>query len=918
MTPLHRLEQLDQQLTELQQHLPRLQPDLPGPQMRRQLFNDLADFWSDTTAPQPSRREQLQRLRRQQLLAEIELRLADQTLHDDHIALLRTCLELPLGWQRNHLPAASRPHILRPVFSTLSPNRRLQVPGLLVLVAGTFTGSTADPAQTLGKALLCSLGNGVEAFASLAELHQELCEHIDDPVQGQSLLGLLGDPQQREQLAHADRLRYEHCDEDLVQYQAQAVVDVQQQRLTQAWTDAWQHGVAPDSETLGTALTQALELAPLMDSRHALATRYALLLEKHLPAWQQNASPQALSHVMQTLQALAAAITQAAAPGILTLEQFRQRDTLLGWTRQRLRERLRRDPGLNIAPEDIQINVTLARQVGPLVNPLQPSAYIAVSSNPPPGGNVELVQVTYQLDELALYNIAWFDTDYWLTARVQHKDGTPLPSLTAQRVKAMVRELDAGSGYQRHLRRQLLDSPEGAWRQWAHGLINRARMHAELVKARYAGHLLPDPFERSYHWGLAVIGQPVPAEVPQLTVRQLVIQGHTVQGVLLIDSAKAGRPALLLYTPDAPDRRPWRDYRNTRALLKALRASHKLRDYVSERMPQANAAQVDKLLRKGRLGPQLATPAITGELFTAVYRAEVHALLAEVDAGTRSNRELLGETGVNALRLLLDLVGLVLPFPALSALAFGRTAISIWDGFEAMRQDDREAALHHALGALSHSIDGINSFAGSAVLRRAFRGLPHQPPLPLSHYYVARPELSRLRLRNIGLQGDVIYEMAGTAPGVPQYFIRDKLGRHFQVAFDGQRWRAIDPRQPDAYLKLPLRRQADGEWVVDSALRWHDGLPDLRQLLEDCRLPETPGSTEVSGEESLFDDGGQLQLQVGPWRLPVRRHLLAGHYHLKVAASTVQVWVVLRKVDEQWRIRVRQAGLSSEWLAIPG
>jgi len=918
MTPLHRLEQLDQQLTDLQQHLPRLQPDLPGPQMRRQLFNDLAGFWSDTAAPAPSRHEQLQRLRRQQLLAEIELRLADQTLHDDHIALLRTCLELPLGWQRHHLPAAVRAQIFRPVFSTLSPNHRLKIPGLLVLIAGAPANSAALPGQTLGKALLCGLGNGVEAFASLAELHQELCERIDDPVQGQSLLGLLGDPQQREKLAHADRLRYEHFDEDLVHHQAQAVVDVQQQRLTQAWTVAWQHGVAPDTETLDTALTQALDLAPLMDGRHALASRHALLLEKHLPAWQQQATPQALSHIMQTLQALAGAITQAAAPGILTLEQFRQRDTLLGWTRQRLRERLRRDPGLNIAPEDIQINVTLARQVGPLVNPLLPSAYLAVSSNPRPGGTVEFVPVTYQLDELALYNIAWFDTDYWLTARVQHKDGTPLPTLTAQRVKAMVRELDAGSSYQRHLRRQLLDSPEGAWRQWAHGLINRARMHAELAKARYAGHLLPDPFERSYHWALTVIGQPVPAEVPRLTVRQLVIQGHTVQGVLLIDSAEAARPALLLYTPDAPDRRPWRDYRNTRALLKALRASRALRDYVSERMPHANAAHIDKLLAKGRLGPELATPAVTGDLFTALYRAEVHALLAEVDAGSRSNRELLGQAGVNALRLLLDLVGLVLPSRALSALAFGRAAISIWDGFEAMHQDDREAALHHVLGALSHSVDGINSYAGSAVLRRAFRGLPHQPPVPLAHHYVAKPEISRLRLRNIGPQGDVIYEMAGTDPGLSQYFIRDKLGRHYQVAFDGQRWRAIDPRQPDAYLKLPLRRQADGEWVVDSALRWHDGLPDLRQLLEGCQLPATAGATALEGEAGLFADGGQLQLQVGTWRLPVRRHLLAGHYHLQVAASTVQVWVVLRMVGDQWRIRVRQAGLSSEWLTIPG
>lgn len=57
------------------------------------MHGDLADFWTDSAAQR--NKAALVALRREQLLAEIELRLGDQTLSDAHIHLLRTCLELP-------------------------------------------------------------------------------------------------------------------------------------------------------------------------------------------------------------------------------------------------------------------------------------------------------------------------------------------------------------------------------------------------------------------------------------------------------------------------------------------------------------------------------------------------------------------------------------------------------------------------------------------------------------------------------------------------------------------------------------------------------------------------------------------------------------------------------------------------------
>ncbi|MDI9779946.1 hypothetical protein QM325_19440 [Pseudomonas putida] len=925
MTPLQRLEALDKQITQLQHDLPEPAATLPSTAQRQRFFSDLAQFWSEVDASGQSRQQRLQQLRQEQLLAELELRVADHTLTDEHIVLLRTCLASPLPWQRQHLPATLRAQLYRPVFSQLSPNRRLALPGALVLIADGPQGTAAKPGESTGKALLCSLSHGIEAFANLAELHAELCERLDDPLQSEPMLQLLPRSEDRQMIQRADRLRYEWFAEDMVAQQSRDLIDVQRQLLTLTWHAAWQHREAPDPADFKRLLDEQQALLGLMGSKHALATRYALLLEKHLPGWLRNTSPQGLAHIMQTLQELAGAITQAAAPGILTLEQFSNRNHLLAWVRDRLGEKLRREHHIHTAPERIRIHVTLARRKGPLLNPLVPSSYIAAASRPQVGDTVEMVPVSYRLDELALLNIGWFDIDYWLTARVQRDDGSALPNLTPGQVKQLVRELDAGTGYVRYLRHHLLDSPAGHWRMQAHGAINRARMRAEAAKARYAGHFLTDPLEQGYRWARAIIHYPdshwrPTIESHRIVVRQLIIDGHTLQGVLLVNAEVASVASLVMYTPDAPDRRAWREFRNTRELLRTLRSKPALRQYLIERAPQADGQRLDRLIRKGRLGPYVQRPVIVGNLYQALYRAEVQALIAEADSNSRSNREVLGEFALSTLRLILDLVSLVLPARTLSALAFGRMAISIWDGLEAMQKDDHEAALHHAIAALSHTTDGLNSFAGSTLMRRAMRGLPPQPPRPLPSAIQAPVDISKLRYRIDGVHGEEVYEQISSTPGPDRYFVKDSHGRLYNVNFDGQRWRALDPRQPDAYVQLPLKRLLDGTWVVDSPVLWHDGLPDLQQVLDDCRLQPAREGLAIASEANLFDADGQLYLQLGGKQLPVRRHLLAGHYHLMLAEhalGAVHAWAVLRRQDGQWRIRVRQPGRSSDWLALP-
>lgn len=94
------------------------------------------------------------------------------------------------------------------------------------------------------------------------------------------------------------------------------MIDAQHQRLTIAWHAAWALDQNPDLPALKSTLSKQQSLTDLMGSQYALSTRYALLLEKHLPAWLRQSSTQSLTHIMQTIQELAGAITQAAAPGL--------------------------------------------------------------------------------------------------------------------------------------------------------------------------------------------------------------------------------------------------------------------------------------------------------------------------------------------------------------------------------------------------------------------------------------------------------------------------------------------------------------------------------------------------------------------------------------------------------------------------
>lgn len=920
MLPLQRIDFLHQMVLAMLKAMPAITHPLPS---RQSLHGELSTFWSTPDSQGRSRASGLADIRRAMMHAEADLRLADQTLSAEQASVISTFLDLPHAWQRRHQPLARRAQAYRPVLSRNSPAWRGALPGLFVIATGTAEGQDLEPDQATGPVLLWGLAQGVEAYPSLHDLHVELCERLDDPLQSPPLLRLLVDKIHIDNAGQADRLRYQWYADDPLQAQVDCLIEAQRRRLNHAWA------VLPTGEPqrASDGLREAMALNEEAGSKALLDTRYAALLERNLPNWLRSASPQALAHVMQGMQELIAAGEQVAAPGILTLNQFQQRNSLQAWASKRLQERLRSDLGVTVAPSQILINVVYTRQTGPWLHPFQPSPYVTWRGFQQVGGSlVETVHASYPLDELALRNLAWFDYDYWLTARVSSRDGAALPAaLDPNYIKALVRALNVGDSYASYLRTELIDSAQGRWRLYAHTKVNRARMHAELAKARYAGHLAQDWSERHYRWVGQVLAQPHNALRPRVdghkvVARQLLIKGNTVQGVLLLNSTSANSTSFVLYTPDAPDRRAWRSFASPRALLRLLRNKPALRTYLKQRLPLLPATQVEKLLLKGRLGTALQTPAIDDDLFFSCYMAEVHALLAKADTNSHSTAEVDAEQALKLGLTLLDLISTVLPNKVMIPLALGRMALELWNGVEAYRADDLNGVLNHAYNALSHFNDIGTSMASMGLMRRMLRGMPKQPPLPLPPRFSVTPDTNTLRYRIDGVYGEEVYERASALEGLSEYFVQDRQGHFFKVSFDGYRWRAVDPDQPDAYLTQPVKRLANGDWVIDSPLLWYDGLPDLMRLLDDCRLQVQLAGTPDSASQGLFRAQEQLYLQTAGGQLPLRRHLLPGHYHLPIPEATqagVVPWAVLRWQDGQWRIRVRQPGRSSDWLALP-
>ena len=886
-------------------------------QFKRLYYDALTRFWLTHRENGIAVRGWLRQQRIEQLRLEASLRNLDDTLSTPAKALLQVLFDYPDAPRRTALASANQLVVFQMQLQNLETGRALSLPGVFVTQASSGRGP----------ALIRSQAFGLEAFDSLAALHVEFAERLDDERQGRVLLQLFS-RDQTAWLGEPDNLLFKPLDGDVFAQGVEDIVNWQKTHVDQALAAP---GAAAfvSLQALDSHLRRAADVAPYVSRQALLRTRYAKLLEKHMPSWLRNASPPAITLIMLSLQELATALELAADHPLPTITQFGDRPALLAYAREQLQQRIASDHALQVDPDRIRITVTRAVSTGPVMLPTNPNSSVAARARAQAGATLTLLPRTLTLSEQALENIGALDVDYWLSATVSTHDGQRYLPLTPAYVKRIVRELDIGGGYYRHLSQRLLHSPEAAWRQQHYRRISLARMHAEAIKARFAGHFLPDRQERGFHWAQSVLQQPERGsgrprvDGHAIEVQQLLLNGATVRGVLVVaPPSPASVPALLVYTPHAPDRKAWREFSSRSQMFSTFQNDEKLRDYLLQRVA-VHAAQALRLrLGKQPFGALVSLAVITGDFVSQAYNAEVRHALAETNAHSTStaqaNRETLWDVGLTTL----EVVSMALPSKALLPLTLGHALWACWDGVEALQHNQRSAALEHLMHSISRLTQASHAISGSPMLAKALRRLPVKPPTPIQPGLRSKGELTNLRYRVDSIYREGVYEQVSEHDGPAQYFMEDKAGRRYQVLFDGERWHVMDARNPQAYFNPLVRRNAQGELEVIDDVRWQGATPDLPALLDEFVVQGISAAQLQPDELGMATVGGKLYLLLGKRIVLIRKSLLANRYRLISPAHRqhpVSASVILRYEAQSpgWQLKVKQRGVASVWLPAP-
>ena len=204
------------------------------------------------------------------------------------------------------------------------------------------------------------------------------------------------------------------------------------------------------------------------------------------------------------------------------------------------------------------------------------------------------------LVNFARWNVGAGDLD---TIAIVQADGTPHPRLSANTAVSMIRFIDIGRRYIEHLEERHGDSDAGRrYRQTARSRW-LAKVRLDIARTRLLQHdaslgrgLLPDTRERGLQWMEATLAHPEPTsrkrvDGDDLLVQQLTYRGATVSDVFVIGTrSSVASSHVVVYTPDAPDRVAFREFRTRDDMIRAFLRDRTFESYLLDRLPSAFAA----------------------------------------------------------------------------------------------------------------------------------------------------------------------------------------------------------------------------------------------------------------------------------------------------------------------------------------
>lgn len=666
----------------------------------------LSSYWKKPPSgpgSQAPRQEQLLALHRQMLSTEAALRVEDGTLSHPGKQLIDAAFQYPtLAAREAAFASGSRPGVYPIRIDDNTPNG--------ALLAGCFLitrkdGSSAEAPYSAtdirnigldapnGPVVLYTPCDGFEEFATPADAREALLRRINgDEEKANVLLKSLPlsvqhsrNPQWGDDLM----LGFAPVSGDVV---AQALplllkrqADEVKETLQFAFTaEPGKYGTGNVLDpAIATGINDAADLSLQFDGSNAMLARNEKLMEQRQPQWLKELTPEQEARYRELEQAEQTSFSrlQPLLEKLPSLGDFAKK--LL---RQALKDKLqKRYPKDDVDPDKLMVRVTTEKSINlrQIVLPRIPL---------PP--TTELISLT----DLALRNTSAWDSGVSLLsakttweAHLVGADGKRV-NLDTQWIEELIKPADVGGKYLRLFGEKLDPSaPSGeaaALRNaWKHN------QQARLAKDAFLTSHDPDAYlnrqKIAEQWINATIAHADSTTWPVVNGSSIISHrvardGKPVQGMLVIKPAD--HPSLVLYSPDAPDGRPFREIVG-QGQLDTLLAKPEWQTYMDQRVSPADKYSIhDKLFIHpvNRILKQLAVDheagialkPIKGSIGDHLYAQNVALVAAKAGAQFITSTEVAAQSATNQLifagevaMLVLDLIPVTKGLSAVSRLS---------------------------------------------------------------------------------------------------------------------------------------------------------------------------------------------------------------------------------------------------------
>ncbi|MGQ7862003.1 dermonecrotic toxin domain-containing protein [Pseudomonas sp. 32A] len=666
----------------------------------------LSSYWKKPpsgTGSQAPRQEQLLALHRQMLSTEAALRVEDGTLSHPGKQLIDAAFQYPtLAAREAAFASGSRPGVYPIRIDDNTPNG--------ALLAGCFLitnkdGSSAEAPYSAtdirnigldapnGPVVLYTPCDGFEEFASPADAREALLRRINgDEEKANVLLKSLPlsvqhsrNPQWGDDLM----LGFAPVSGDVV---AQALplllkrqADEVKETLQFAFTaEPGKYGtgnlLAP---AIATGINDAADLSLQFDGSNAMLARNEKLMEQRQPQWLKELTPEQEARYRELEQAEQTSFSrlQPLLEKLPSLGDFAKK-LLLQALKDKLQKRYPKD---DVDPDKLMVRVTTEKSIN--------LRQIVLPRIPLPPTS-EMISLT----DLALRNtLAWdsgvslLSTKTTWEAHLVGADGKRV-TLDTQWLEELIKPADVGGKYLRLLGEKLdpsATSGEAAALRnaWKHN------QQARLAKDAFLTSLDPDAYlnkqKIAEQWINATIAHADPTTWPivngsSIISHRVARDGKPVQGMLVIKPVD--HPSLVLYSPDAPDGRPFREIVG-QGQLDTLLAKPEWQTYMDQRVSPADKYSIhDKLfihpvnmiLKQLAVDHErgIALKPIKGSIGEHLYAQNVALMAAKAGAQFITSTEVAAQSATNQLifagevaMLVLDLIPVTKGLAAVSRLS---------------------------------------------------------------------------------------------------------------------------------------------------------------------------------------------------------------------------------------------------------